>query len=67
MLIVISAIGARTALYLSSVTLISLMRGSVKNQPKHFVANQPNLYKVVVGRGGLEPPTSAVTGPERCA
>jgi len=21
----------------------------------------------VVGRGGLEPPTSAVTGPERCA
>jgi hypothetical protein len=29
-----SAFTARTALYLCSVTLISLMRGSVTNQPK---------------------------------
>jgi hypothetical protein len=29
-----SQITARTALYLCSVTLISLMRGSVTNQPK---------------------------------
>jgi hypothetical protein len=24
-------------------------------------------YNAVVGRGGLEPPTSAITGAERCA
>jgi hypothetical protein len=30
-----SAITASTALYLCSVTLISLMRGSVTNQPKY--------------------------------
>ena len=31
-----SAITAKTALYLCSATLISLMRGSVKHQPGHL-------------------------------
>jgi len=37
----LSPITARTALYLCSVTLISLMRGSVTNQPKLGVTHQP--------------------------
>ncbi len=53
MLIVISAISARTASYLSSVTLISLMRSAealTSISRRHFVAHQPNLHKVVVDR-----------------
>jgi hypothetical protein len=57
MLIVISAISAGTALYLSSVTLISLMRSRealTSISRRHFVAHHlnpgPNLHKVVVGR-----------------
>src|SRR6266852_6402667 len=52
MLIVISAISARTALYLSSVTLISLMRGSVKNQPKAFCRPSAELAQSCGGECG---------------
>jgi len=36
---------------------------------RHRVSALCGLFEIsfVVGRGGLEPPTSAVRGPERCA